>query len=85
MDDVRTALLEADVHYEVAEGFVERVQQQALGTEVLAARPARAADDQDRARRAGPLLGGDEAVQDPDAGLGFGSAALMMSRPGRRS
>ncbi|MFA9477652.1 signal recognition particle protein [Phycisphaerales bacterium AB-hyl4] len=37
MEDVRTALLEADVHYEVAEQFIESVQQKALGQEVLAA------------------------------------------------
>lgn len=35
MDDVRTALLEADVHYEVAENFCEAVLKKALGTEVL--------------------------------------------------
>ena len=35
MDEVRTALLEADVHYEVVEQFCENVQQQALGEEVL--------------------------------------------------
>ena len=35
MDEVRTALLEADVHYEVADRFVERVIEKATGTEVL--------------------------------------------------
>lgn len=35
MEQVREALLEADVHYEVAESFCSNVQQQALGTEVL--------------------------------------------------
>lgn len=35
MDEVRTALLEADVHYEVAEDFCERVMEKAVGTEVL--------------------------------------------------
>ena len=35
MEDVRTALLEADVHYEVVEQFCKNVQQQALGEEVL--------------------------------------------------
>lgn len=33
--DVRVALLEADVHFEVVKGFTERVRQQALGQEVL--------------------------------------------------
>ena len=35
MEQVREALLEADVHYEVAETFCERVLQQAVGTAVL--------------------------------------------------
>ncbi len=35
MDDVRAALLEADVHYEVVTTFTNRVQQQAMGAEVL--------------------------------------------------
>jgi len=35
MDEVREALLEADVHYEVAEAFCDRVVEQAIGTEVL--------------------------------------------------
>ncbi|HCD34259.1 MAG TPA: signal recognition particle protein, partial [Phycisphaerales bacterium] len=35
MDEVRTALLEADVHYEVVEKFCANVQEQALGEDVL--------------------------------------------------
>ncbi len=35
MDEVRTALLEADVHYDVVESFTQSVLDQALGTEVL--------------------------------------------------
>ena len=35
MDEVRTALLEADVHYEVVEQFCANVQEQALGEDVL--------------------------------------------------
>jgi signal recognition particle subunit SRP54 len=35
MDDVRTALLEADVHYEVVESFCEAVTTKAVGEEVL--------------------------------------------------
>ncbi|MEM9881702.1 MAG: signal recognition particle protein [Planctomycetota bacterium] len=35
MDQVREALLEADVHYEVAESFCDRVVRQAVGTAVL--------------------------------------------------
>lgn len=37
MDDVRTALLEADVHYEVAETFCDHVLKQATGEAVLKA------------------------------------------------
>jgi signal recognition particle subunit SRP54 len=33
--DVRVALLEADVHFTVAKAFIERVQERALGQEVL--------------------------------------------------
>ncbi len=36
MTDVRTALLEADVHYDVVESFTSRVLEKALGTDVLA-------------------------------------------------
>ncbi|MDP6154259.1 MAG: signal recognition particle protein [Phycisphaeraceae bacterium] len=35
MDDVRTALLEADVHYEVVDSFIAKVSQLAMGTQVL--------------------------------------------------
>jgi len=35
MEDVRTALLEADVHYEVVQQFTRTVQEQSLGAEVL--------------------------------------------------
>jgi signal recognition particle subunit SRP54 len=35
MEEVRTALLEADVHYEVVQSFCDGVQEKALGTEVL--------------------------------------------------
>ncbi|MEO1235811.1 MAG: signal recognition particle protein [Planctomycetota bacterium] len=35
MEEVREALLEADVHYEVAESFCDRVLEQAVGTKVL--------------------------------------------------
>src|SRR5579864_8504428 len=37
MKEVRTALLEADVHYDVVNTFVSDVTQKAIGTEVLAA------------------------------------------------
>ena len=37
MDDVRTALLEADVHYEVAETFCDHVLKEATGEQVLKA------------------------------------------------
>ena len=37
MDEVRTALLEADVHYEVVEQFTQSVLDKAVGEEVLSA------------------------------------------------
>src|SRR5271169_718013 len=37
MQEVRTALLEADVHFDVVNQFVSDVTQKAIGTEVLAA------------------------------------------------
>ena len=36
MNEVRTALLEADVHLEVVDSFIQRVMEKATGTEVLA-------------------------------------------------
>ncbi len=35
LDEVRVALLEADVHFEVVAGFLERVKREALGREVI--------------------------------------------------
>ncbi|MEE9403321.1 MAG: signal recognition particle receptor subunit alpha, partial [Algisphaera sp.] len=37
MEEVREALLEADVHYEVAQTFCDRVTEKATGTVVLKA------------------------------------------------
>ncbi len=36
MEDIRSALLEADVHYQVVEDFTQRVMEKATGTQVLA-------------------------------------------------
>lgn len=69
MEEVREALLEADVHYEVAESFCERVQKQALGTAVLdAVEPGEQMIKvvHDELVR---LLGGDETADDETAGL----------------
>jgi len=68
MDDVRTALLEADVHYEVAEKFCEKVLQESLGESVMkAVEPGQQMIKivHDELVR---LLGGDEAVQAADQG-----------------
>ena len=35
MDDVRTALLEADVHYEVVDSFIAKISELAMGAQVL--------------------------------------------------
>ncbi|QDU70226.1 signal recognition particle protein [Mucisphaera calidilacus] len=63
MEDVRTALLEADVHYDVVASFCERVQQEALGEAVLkAVKPGEQMIKivNDELVR---LLGGDEALE----------------------
>ncbi|HVQ27319.1 MAG TPA: signal recognition particle receptor subunit alpha, partial [Planctomycetota bacterium] len=35
LDEIRAALLEADVHFQVAKDLIDRVREQALGTEIL--------------------------------------------------
>lgn len=68
MDDVRTALLEADVHYEVAEKFCEKVLQESLGESVMkAVEPGQQMIKivHDELVR---LLGGDDAVAAADQG-----------------
>ena len=49
--EVRTALLEADVNYNVVQEFMARVNEQAVGAAVDQGGPARPADRQDRPRR----------------------------------
>lgn len=89
MEDVRSALLEADVHYEVAETFCDRVKQQALGEKVLkAVEPGQQMIKivNDELVR---LLGGDEALEaanEDGAGYVPGKASaeseLMFVSPG---
>ena len=88
MDDVRTALLEADVHYEVAEAFCERVLTDALGEAVLkAVEPGEQMIKivHDELVR---LLGGDEALEAAQQGDAYqpGTIAseqeLMFVSPG---
>ncbi len=93
MEEVRTALLEADVHYEVVEEFVEAVLQQAIGEEVLSSlKPAQQMIGivNDELVR---VLGGedDEAGEDPTqlpgepgAGMGMGAevSPIMYVHPG---
>ncbi len=81
MEDVRTALLEADVHYEVVEGFTREVQQRALGQEVLkSVKPGEQMikvvyDELVR------LLGGTEAVEEGPTAPGAGQP-IMYVTPG---
>ena len=87
MDEVRTALLEADVHYDVVESFCERVQQQALGEQVLTSvQPGQQMIKivHDELVR---LLGGDDAVESEDAdavpgAMGPGGEPIMAVSPG---
>ncbi|MFP4144690.1 MAG: signal recognition particle protein [Phycisphaeraceae bacterium] len=76
MDDVRTALLEADVHYEVVEQFTDSVLEKALGQDVLkAVKPGQQMIKvvNDELVR---LLGGEEAVE------GEETPPLMFVEPG---
>ena len=92
MEDVRTALLEADVHYEVVEQFTQNVQTQSLGQEVLSSlKPGQQMIKivHDELVR---LLGGDEAVGEeaappaeaPSGGTSGEAAAgpIMFVHPG---
>jgi len=88
MDDVRTALLEADVHYQIAESFCERVLKDAMGEKVLkAVEPGEQMIKivHDELVR---LLGGDEAVEAAEKGEAYvpgqvgPDQALMYVTPG---
>ena len=50
LKDVRRALLEADVNYNVAKKFTEDVKEKALGQDVLIRSPPRRTDGEDRPR-----------------------------------
>lgn len=81
MEEVREALLEADVHYEVAESFCERVTQQAVGTAVVdAVQPGeqmiKIVNDE-----LIELLGGERSV-DPETGQIEPSQHIMFVEPG---
>jgi signal recognition particle GTPase len=52
MRQVRLALLDADVDFQVAKGFIAKVKEKALGRGSAAQRHARAADGEDLSRRA---------------------------------
>ena len=83
MEEVREALLEADVHYEVAESFCERVTQQAVGTAVLdSVQPGqqmiKIVNDE-----LIELLGGETSV-DPETGQIEPTQHIMFVEPGRR-
>jgi len=85
MEQVREALLEADVHYEVAEAFCQRVLAEAVGEAVLAAvKPGEQMIKivNDELVR---LLGGDEAVERVEQGEvapGAAPSPIMEVSPG---
>jgi signal recognition particle subunit SRP54 len=84
MDEVRTALLEADAHYEVVEDFTESVLQQAVGEEVLSSlKPAQQMIGivHDELVR---VLGGDDDFDgaDPSQPPGAEAAPIMYVQPG---
>ena len=81
MTDVRSALLEADVHYDVVESFTQNVLEKSLGQEVLkSVQPGQQMikivyDELVR------LLGGDEAVDQAPTAPGT-SQPIMYVQPG---
>ncbi len=88
MEDVRSALLEADVHYEVAQTFCERVLKESLGEKVLkAVEPGQQMIKivHDELVR---LLGGDDALDAADRGEAYvpgqtsADSELMFVSPG---
>ena len=75
MREVRMALLEADVDFNVAKEFIARVKDKALGEEVLRERDARPADRENFSRRTDDAAGwrcraaeSGEARAHPDGG-----------------
>ena len=81
MEQVREALLEADVHYEVAESFCGRVLEQAVGTQVLdAVQPGqqmiKIVNDE-----LIKLLGGETSI-DPETGQAESTPPIMFVEPG---
>jgi len=81
MDEVRTALLEADVHYEIVETFCDNVQEKAVGQEVLSSlKPAQLMIKivHDELVR---LLGGEEAIEEEDIPAPT-EAPIMSISPG---
>ncbi|MEM1028147.1 MAG: signal recognition particle receptor subunit alpha, partial [Planctomycetota bacterium] len=79
--NVREALLEADVHYEVAESFCAKVLEQAVGAEVLdAVQPGqqmiKIVNDE-----LVDLLGGERSV-DPETGQPVAAEHIMYVEPG---
>ncbi len=80
MDDVRSALLEADVHYQVVESFCQRVKDQALGQKVLQAvdpgqQMIKIVHDELVALMAGEDI-------DPQTGEYTGGQGIMFVQPG---
>ena len=87
MDEVRTALLEADVHYEVVNAFCDAVIADAIGEEVVkSVKPGQAMIGIVH-RRLVEFLGGEIELDAPGAGLpsqrlGESSSEIMKVSPG---
>ncbi|GJM19687.1 MAG: signal recognition particle protein [Phycisphaeraceae bacterium] len=79
MDEVRTALLEADVQYDVVETFCERVMADALGQEVTKSLKPGQEMIGIVNRRLVELLGGDPDVDPQEAMMQSGPGILKMS------
>jgi len=82
MDEVRTALLEADVHYEIVDAFCETIVQQAIGTAVLESLKPAQQMIQIVHDELVQLMGGVPESEDPTAEVSGVSGGIMFVEPG---
>lgn len=83
MDEVRTALLEADVHYEVVERFCDSVVEKAVGEEVLQSlKPGQQMIKIVHDELVRLLAGEDEVDAEDDGDPGAERPPLMLVQPG---
>ena len=81
--EVRTALLEADVHFDVVQDFMARINDEAVGTAADQEHSSRAADRQDRPRRADRADGAGRSVDPVREGRDDGPDVVRPSGLGQ--